>query len=108
MSTTPGEPQLKLKAKDWFSVEGVQYRPGDIVSFPERLALGLVGAGAVDQLPPEQDPGAGATDPGPPGKSHVVPSFISEMDKPAPPTPHTGGLGTVPRPRRHEHEEGHK
>ena len=92
MSTTPGEPQLKLKAKDWFSVEGVQYRPGDIVSFPERLALGLVGAGAVDQLPPEQDEDAGAGAP--------VPSFT------APSTPHTGGLGAVPRSRRHE--EGHK
>ena len=95
MAPACGELQLKVKAKDFFSVEGVQYRPGDIVSFPERLALGLVGAGAVDQLPPE-DPGAGAP-PMPPGQSHVEPSFT------APSTPHTGGLGAVPRTRRHEH-----
>ena len=102
MATTgSGELQFKLKAKDFFSVEGVQYHPGDILSLPERQALGLVGAGAADQLPPnpEQEPSAGAS---PPGQSHVMPSFT------APSTPHTGGLGAVPRSRRHEHEEGHK
>ena len=42
--------ELLIKAKDWFCVEGVQYRPGDIVRLRESLALSLVGAGAADQV----------------------------------------------------------
>ena len=106
MASTPppacGELQFKLKAKDFFSVDGVQYHPGDIVSFPERLALGLVGAGAVDQLPPEQGPASSALDPAaiPPEKDSIHAEFTS----------HTGGLAAAPRSRRHEegHKEGHK
>ena len=43
--TTRGENLLKLRAKDFFSVDGVQFRPG------ERLALGYIGAGVADEIP---------------------------------------------------------
>lgn len=41
------EPQLSLKAIDFFSVNGVAYQPGDVFSLPEREALGVVGIGAA-------------------------------------------------------------
>lgn len=43
--------QMDLKAKDFFSVNGVMYRPGDTFSVGIFVGLGLVGIGAADELP---------------------------------------------------------
>ena len=34
-------------------MEGIAYQPGDTLSLPASLALGIVGIGAADELPPE-------------------------------------------------------
>lgn len=49
--TAPGENLIKLRAKDFFNVDGTSYKPGDTLSLPERLGLGYIGAGAADEIP---------------------------------------------------------
>lgn len=49
--TAPGENLINLKAKDYFSVDGTAFKPGDTLSLPERLGLGYIGINAAEQTP---------------------------------------------------------
>src|SRR5215469_10604290 len=52
MTPSP-EPQVQLKAKDFFTTaDGISHVPGDVFSLPEREALGYIGIGVADETAP--------------------------------------------------------
>ena len=52
MTPSP-EPQLQIKAKDFFTTpDGISHAPGDVLSLPEREALAYVGLGVAAETAP--------------------------------------------------------
>ena len=51
MPDSTAEPKLKVRAKTYLVIDGVEHQPGAVIELPERQALGLVGTGDAEQIP---------------------------------------------------------
>jgi hypothetical protein len=50
---SPAEPQISLRAKDFFTtVDGTARLPGDVFSLPEREAIGYIGLNVAEETSP--------------------------------------------------------
>lgn len=47
----PKEKLLKVRAKEYLVLYGIEYKAGNVMELPEREALGLIGAGQAEEIP---------------------------------------------------------
>jgi len=46
------EKRMKIRVKDFLTLHGRDYPAGNILELPEREALGVIGQGKAEQIPP--------------------------------------------------------